>query len=60
MKSLYARTASAKKNNPEQCPKASFQPKKLLKTLEQKSGFIVEQKFYGLFEQKKTIPKRTQ
>jgi hypothetical protein len=33
----------AKKNNPEQIPKNVFQPEKLLKALEQESGFIVEQ-----------------
>jgi hypothetical protein len=38
-----ARTALAKKNNPEQRPKTPFQQKQLPKTPEQKSGFIVEQ-----------------
>jgi hypothetical protein len=41
-------------------PKNPISTKKAAKNLEQKSGFIVEQKFYGLFEQKNTIPKRTQ
>jgi hypothetical protein len=46
-----ARAALAKKNNREQSSKALFQPEKLLKALEQKSGLIVEQMQKLLLEQ---------
>jgi hypothetical protein len=53
-----ARTALAKKNNPEQSPKTSFQPEKPLKAPEQKSGFIAEQKQKQLSEQKYDLKKQ--
>jgi hypothetical protein len=48
------------KEQPEQCPKTSFQPKKPLEAPEQKSVFIVEQRQKPLCEQNYNLESHTQ